>query len=131
MSVFLVRQRQERPAAVVAVVRPAHDRLIVRLDGVTTREDATKLTHVELWLPRAAVAPLADNEFFVEDLVGCEVFDLGGESRGVVRSSFWNGSQDILTVVDDAGVELLVPVVPDFLRKVDFQRRRVVVDTHE
>jgi ribosomal 30S subunit maturation factor RimM len=48
-----------------------------------------------------------------------------------VRATFWNGAQDVLSVADEAGAELLVPAVSDFLREVDLAARRLVVDTHE
>ena len=127
--VQLVRQQERRPMTLVAA-RPANEIVLIRLEGVDTREQAAALTNFELWLPRAALPALAPEEFYVEDLIGCTVVDLEGRARGTVRASFWNGAQDVLTV-DGPDGELLVPAVAEFIREVDLEARRMVVDMHE
>jgi 16S rRNA processing protein RimM len=48
-----------------------------------------------------------------------------------VRGSFWNGAQDVIRVVHDDGSELLLPAVPEYIRDVDLDEARIVVDPHE
>jgi 16S rRNA processing protein RimM len=75
-----------------------------------------------------ALPPLAPGEFYVADLIGCQVRDVGGRDRGVVKQAFWNGSQDVLEIRDAAGNELLVPAAGEFLRSVDLSARLVVIE---
>jgi 16S rRNA processing protein RimM len=128
-AVELVRKEDRRAATLVAV-RPANDVLLVRLEGVETRDQAAALTNFEVWLPRSALPALDEDEFFVEDLIGCQVVDVEGRLRGTIKSSFWNGAQDVLAL-DGPDGELLVPVVAEFIRSVDLEARRVIVDMHE
>ena len=62
-----------------------------------------------------SLPPLEPGEFYVADLIGCAV---RGRRRartvGVVRQAFWNGSQDVLEIRDQAGNELLIPAVARF-----------------
>jgi 16S rRNA processing protein RimM len=127
--VQLVRAAERREMKLVAV-RPANDMLLVRFEGVESREQAAALTNFELWLSRAALPELEADEFYVEDLLGCEVLDTEGRARGTIKSSFWNGAQDVLSVQGPDG-ELLVPAVGEFIRSVDLEARRVIVDLHE
>jgi 16S rRNA processing protein RimM len=127
--VQLVRDKDRREMTMVSA-RLANDLYLVRLEGIETRDQAAVLTNFELWLPRAALPPLDPDEFYVEDLIGCTVVDLEGRARGTVRASFWNGAQDVLTVEGPDG-EVLVPAVAEFLREVDLDARRLVVDLHE
>jgi 16S rRNA processing protein RimM len=127
--VQVVRDQIRRPMTVVAV-RPANDVLLIRLEGVDTREQAAALTNFEIWLPRASLPALASDEFYVRDLVGCTVVDVEGRVRGTVKASFWNGAQDVLTLEGPEG-EVFVPAVAEFIREVDLDARRVVVDMHE
>jgi 16S rRNA processing protein RimM len=131
LEVALVRHESDRQTLSLVHARPAANSLLARFAGIESRDAAAALTNAELWLPRASLPPLTDDEFYVEDLVGLAVVDLAGRARGAVQASFWNGAQDVLTVVDDAGAELLVPVVPDFIREVDLEARRLVVDPHD
>jgi 16S rRNA processing protein RimM len=130
LSLPLDVQVGERGMKLVAV-RPTNDAWLVRLEGVDDRDAAAALTNADLALTREALPAPEDGEFYVEDLVGCEVRDVDGRRRGVVRATFWNGAQDVLSVVDDAGVELLVPAVPEFLRAFDAEARTITVDPHE
>jgi 16S rRNA processing protein RimM len=127
--VELVRAQDRREMTLVAV-RPANDVFLVRLEGVDSREQAAALTNFELWLPRSALPALEADEFYVEDLVGCEVVDLEGRVRGTIKSTFWNGAQDVLAV-DGPDGELLLPAVGEFILSVDLEARRVTVDMHE
>ena len=130
LAVQLVQRGARRETRVVEI-RPAGQGLLVRLDGVVSREEAAALTNAELWIPRDCLPAPGEDEVYVEDLIGCEVVDVEGRPRGTVRASFWNGAQDVLTVEGPAGEELLLPAVPEFLVEVDLAARRVVVDPHE
>ncbi len=121
----------ERSLAMVSA-RPVPDGALVRFDGVATREQASELTGQDLYLPRQALPPLRPGEFYVEDLLGCAVTDTLGCSRGVVSALFWNGAHEVMVVRADGQEEdLLVPVVPDFIRELDRSAARVVVDFHD
>jgi 16S rRNA processing protein RimM len=130
LGVRLVQGDVPREIALVAV-RAAGQSLLVRFEGVEDRDQAALLTNGELWIPRDCLPAPADDEFYVDDLIGCEVVDVAGQVRGTVRNAFWNGAQDVLTVEAPGGEELLVPAVSEFIRSVDLEARRVVVDPHE
>lgn len=115
----------------LVAVRPFGDDWLVRFEGIADRDAAARLVNAELHLPRAALDALGEDEFYVEDLVGCVVLDLQGRTRGVVKHAYWNGAHDVLTVEGEGGAELLIPAVPEFIRAVDLDARRVIVDPHE
>jgi 16S rRNA processing protein RimM len=111
----------------VRSVRPTADGYLVRLAGIDSREAAAALTLAEARVPRSALPPLGEGEFYVEDIPGCVVEDQAGRSRGRARATFWNGAHDVLTVDVDGGGEELIPLVPGFVLTVDAPRRRIRV----
>jgi 16S rRNA processing protein RimM len=130
LTVELAWPGRTRPATIVDA-RPFQDEGLLRFAGVETRDAAAALTHAELRLPRAALPALGPGEFYVQDFIGCEVFDPAGARLGAIRDTFWNGTHDVLEIYDDRGQERLVPAVPEFLRAVDVHARRVVIDQPE
>ena len=94
-------------------------RPLIRLGLVSDRETAASIRGQPLLAP-AAEAPLAEDEWLSEDLVGCTVGRLG-EVRRVVRAP----SCDLLVVGED---ESLVPFVRDAITRVDLARRAIEVD---
>jgi 16S rRNA processing protein RimM len=124
--VMVVKDGRSRPFDVTAA-RPADKGWIVRLAGVDDRDTAAALTLGEVSAWRSDLPSLGPGEYYIEDVVGCTVEDEAGRALGTVQGLFWNGAHDVATVVDAAGVERLIPVVPDFVLAVDTAGRKVRV----
>jgi 16S rRNA processing protein RimM len=78
------------------------DRWLVSFEGRASREDAESLRGVVLRAP-----PLDDpGVLWVDQLLGAEVFDIGGNRLGVVHAVEANPASDLL-VVDDG---VLIPL---------------------
>jgi 16S rRNA processing protein RimM len=102
------------------------ERPIVRLEGASSREDAEALRGEALLVARAELPALADDEWWPEQLVGCEVVD-GARRIGAVRAVTGLPSCDVLEV-DRDGTTLLVPLVRDAVRSVDVRAKSIDVD---
>ena len=93
------------------------DRPIVRVSGVADRDAAGALRGEHLLVD---AGELAEGEYLVEDLIGCEVPGLGP-----VRSVVAGPSCDVLEVGPDG---VLVPLVSDAVTRVDVEARVIEVD---
>jgi 16S rRNA processing protein RimM len=100
----------------------------VKLEGVDDRAGVEALRGETISVPREEIGTLAQGEYLVDDLIGCEVVD-GTEHVGVVGDVLLMPSADLLEVERDAAVNLLVPLVADAVRAIDLEARRVDVDT--
>lgn len=94
---------------------------ILRLEGVEDRSAIEALRGEPLWVPRAAAPPLAEDEFWADDLVGCAVVD-GDRPVGEVERVLAYPSCELLVVGD-----LLIPLIGDAVRSVDLEARVVDV----
>ena len=102
-------------------------RPIVRLADCEARDAAEALRGQELRVARADVPDLAPDEYWAEELEGCEVRD-GAVVVGVVRRLLALPSCEALEVAREGEDDLLVPLVRDAVRAVDPDARRVDVD---
>jgi 16S rRNA processing protein RimM len=112
------------------IVRRAGDeqRPIVRLADCEDREAAEALRGEPLMVPRAEAPELEEEEWWEEDLVGCQVRD-GEAEVGTVRRLLGLPSVDVLEVARGEGeADLLVPLVSDAVRSVDIERRLIDID---
>jgi 16S rRNA processing protein RimM len=91
---------------------------ILGLEGVDSREQAAALSG-ELLLVAAPDAPLAEDEWLAEDLIGCEV-----EGLGPVVGILPGPSCDVLEVGDGT----LVPLIGDAVLEIDTEARRIRID---
>jgi 16S rRNA processing protein RimM len=124
-EILLVRDGVTTPHAIVAL-RPTPDGALARLVGIDTREAAAALTLAEVRVRRSQLPPLRPGEFYVDDVIGCEVVHESGRALGVVASTFWNGAQDVMVIERD-GAEELIPLLPRFVVTMDAPGRKIVV----
>jgi 16S rRNA processing protein RimM len=103
------------PTKVVAR-RHARGRPVIRLDRRVPRG-------AELQVPRDALAPPGENEYYVFQLIGLRVEEDGGDELGTVTDVVPGVANDVLQL--DTGLAL--PMVEDCVRTVDLAAGRIVV----
>jgi len=117
----------ERREAQIVALRPVDRGVLIRLEGVDTREDAQALTGATISVAPVRLAGIDEaDEFYVRDLVGC-VVSAGDTVLGPVIEVYPGAANDALVVTTDAGGQLLVPFTKDAVTELDLPGRRVVI----
>lgn len=111
--------------------RPGSNGTIARFAEVTDRNAAEALRGTELTVPRSALPPLEDGEYYHADLVGLPAVSTTGEPLGHVVSVEDFGAGDVieierLPVEDKPGARFMVPMNADAVPEWDAER--LVVD---
>ena len=115
----------------LTVVRPVKGGYAVRLTGVTQKEAADTLRGQRLWVPRAALPALPEDEFYHSDLVGLDAVDTGGAVLGRVHAVHDHGAGDLLELRPRGAAAVLVPFTQAIVPTVDLTARRLVIDAPE
>ena len=107
-----LRRADGRGTLRIDSLRPGRtpDMLVATFAGIADRDAAAALNGVELGLPRSALPPPDEDEFYHADLIGLEA-RLGDGSRfGVVAQVANFGADDLLDIRPDrGGASVLVP----------------------
>lgn len=114
---------------VVERVRYVPGGLLLKIEGVDTREAAEALRGVIIEMPREALPELASGEYYACDLVGAKV--LGPEGMlGTVRDVATYPSTDALVVeLESHGSgSVEIPLIDDFIASVDLAEH--VIEVH-
>ena len=74
-----------------------------------------------------AVASPPDGRYFVFDVIGCRVWDDHGRFLGEVTEVLEMPASDVFAVRLEAGGEILLPGVRDFVTRIDVDRQRIDV----
>ncbi|KPK12077.1 MAG: hypothetical protein AMJ62_16075 [Myxococcales bacterium SG8_38] len=123
-DVFLLGGDDEEPALVeILSTRPGPKCLLMRLAGVDSRDDAEALRGYLLCVPREALPPLEEGEFYHADLIGLEAFE-GAEPIGKVIGVIDYPSVECLKIEVPGGF-LEVPMLPEWLERVDTEEGKV------
>ena len=108
---------------VIEQVKHIGGQLFMKFAGVDNRETAKTLTNKFLTVDRADAAPLADGEFYIFDIIGCEVFD-GDKKIGTVTNVLKTGSNDVFEVDG----KNLIPALKSVVRSIDIAAKKISVD---
>ncbi|HUP96409.1 MAG TPA: ribosome maturation factor RimM [Usitatibacter sp.] len=97
-----------------------------KLAGCEDRDAAERLKGAEIAVPREALGETEEGSLFQVDLVGLEVVDEGGGRLGTVESFFETGDTSVMVV--KGARERLIPFIPAYVKSVDREGRRIMVD---
>jgi len=101
--------------------------LILGFEGIDTPEQVGQHRNQFLYVDRSDAPSLPSGEYYFHELIDLLVVDEQGGEMGVLTGILETGANDVYVVTDPAGVELLIPAIPDCIRKVDMRARRMVV----
>jgi len=109
--------------------RPTPKGFLVDLEGIAYRDLAASLRGFELILDREELDAPDEEEFYVVDLVGLEVYDEAGTRIGSVAHVLETPAHEILFIRDeDELAEYYVPFTHEHVPAVDPEGGHVVVD---
>jgi 16S rRNA processing protein RimM len=124
------RDKTER-SFVVDSMREHGGRLLVRLDGVTSRDAADGLRGSLFIVDTADLPPIEDpDEFYDHQLEGLRVRTLAGQDVGSVAEVLHTAAGEILAVTpaDGDGPEILVPFVGAIVTAVSLDDDLIEID---
>jgi 16S rRNA processing protein RimM len=125
VELHLARKGEEEKQLVrIASSRPVHEGIIVRLEGVSDREQAKAYTAAELFIPLDQVGPAGDDSFYTFELNQCRVYQ-GDELVGSVEALVESRANPYLEVSGEDGKTVLVPFVKDVIHSIDVEAGRI------
>lgn len=81
----------------------------------------------DVLVAREHAIPLEEGEYYVSDLIGCAVAEEDGTPVGELTDVLQTGANDVYVVTTEAGKEVLLPVIPDCVKQVDIENKKVTV----
>jgi 16S rRNA processing protein RimM len=105
------------------------EQLTVKFEGVADRNAAAMLRGARIGIERGLLPPPGPREFYRADLVGLEVWSLGGSRLGSLEHFVETPAHAVMVVRGER--EHWIPALPRYLRRVELEQGRVLVDWDE
>jgi 16S rRNA processing protein RimM len=102
--------------------------IVLHFSGTDSISAAETLAGLIVAIPLAERAPLAEDEVYVGDLIGCTLVDVAGETQvavGQIEDVDRSAGPVALLVVHGAAGEVLIPFAKSYLRNLDLAGKRV------
>ena len=107
-----------------------NDFLRVRFEEVNTEEDADAILNKSVYLPLTMLPKLSGNKFYFHEVIGFEIEDKRLGIFGIIQSINDTSAQPLFEVLN-GDVEILVPMIDQFLVKIDRDNKKVTMDLPE
>ncbi len=106
------------------------DFLRVKFEDVDTEEDADEIMGCEIYLPLIMLPKLTGNKFYFHEVIGFEIEDQRLGVFGKIVSINDTSAQPLFEVIN-GNVEILVPMIDQFLIKIDRENKKVIMNLPE
>lgn len=100
-------------------------KVILKIDGIDSIEDAQKLKNKNIEVKREDAAKLPKDSYYSADIIGCEVFDETGESLGNIDDIIYTGSNDVYWIKGEK--ELLIPALKTIIIDINIQNKKIII----
>lgn len=104
------------------------DTLVAKIKGFDSPETVRALTGQMLYVNKAVLPTLSDDEYYWHELIGLKVYNLEAFCLGEVSEVVNMGAHDILVVEDKMNKHLIPYVRPIFVKSINRIERTVLVD---
>jgi len=98
----------------------------VKLLDIDTEADARHLINAALYLPIETLPKLKGNKFYFHEVIGFEIWDKEEGNVGVVQRIIDHTAQPLFEI-KDGFIEILLPIVDEFVLDVDRDKKRINV----
>jgi 16S rRNA processing protein RimM len=109
----------------IVSVKNMNEHLILKLKSYNRIEEAELVRNKYLFVDRADAVNLSEDEYYTQDLIGCE-FWFEDKKFGKVLDLLNEGSCDIF-VVDHDGKDVFYPFLKELISKVDIINKKIII----
>ena len=122
-----IKNNKESKEYEIEEVKYHKNMVLMKLKGIDNIDDANLLRQSYLLVDRDKEEPLEEGVYYIVDLIGLEVYTDDGKLLGIVDDIFNTGSNDIYSVKDENGKEILLPGIDEVIKKVDLEGGKIIV----
>lgn len=100
---------------------------LMKVEGINTMNDAETLRGRTIVLRPEELPPLPEGQFYVRDILGFAAVTPEGEPIGTLKDVYSPGSTDVFVIAPPEGEDILVAAIADNIRKIDWEKKEIVV----
>ncbi len=104
------------------------NQLRVDFEDVTHEIDADNILKTDVYLPLEFLPKLTGNQFYFHEVIGFVLEDVNFGVVGKIKAINDKTAQ-ALFIVEKDDKEILIPMVDDFIKKIDRKNKKVIVNT--
>jgi len=129
-SVFVALGNNLVPFFIETISLQKGNQLRIRFEDVENEADADAILGVEVYLPLKYLPKLTGNKFYFHEIIDFDIEDVNLGYIGVI-TGVNDASAQPLFEVNANGTEVFIPMIDHFIKKVDRENNKIIVETPE
>jgi len=129
-SVFIALGNNLVPFFIEESLLQKGNQLRIRFEDVANEDDADAIMGSELYLPLEFLPKLKGNKFYFHEIIGFDIEDVNYGYVGVVKGVNDSSAQPLFEI-NSNGVDVFIPMIDNFIKKVDRENNKIIVETPE
>ena len=102
----------------------------VKFEDVSSEEEADAIMKSGIYLPLDLLPKLEGNKFYFHEVIGFKVMDVNHGEVGVIVNINDSAAQPLFEI-KKGDQEIFIPMIDDFIKKIDRENKEVHVETPE
>jgi 16S rRNA processing protein RimM len=128
--VFL-QLKEKKQAYSIENVRVSDRFVYIKFTEINSRDDAELLRNTEVLIEEKDLIQPAQDEYFVHDLIGCQVISENNDVIGVLSDVVQISSNDVYVVKNGEGIEILIPATKEVVKRVNVGQKQIIIHVLE
>lgn len=129
-SVFVEINKHLVPFFIVTSSLHKGDFLRTRFEDIDSEDDADGIMGKEVYLPLSLLPKLEGDKFYFHEVIGFDAEDQRLGNIGKIVSINDSSAQPLFEILK-GDTEILVPMIDDFIVKIDRENKKVILNTPE
>jgi len=129
-TVFLDLGKNLLPFFIKKSLLQKGNQLRVQFEDIENEADADAILKKDVYLPLNLLPELSGNQFYFHEVIGFVLEDTNFGEIGKI-SSINDKTAQVLFVVDKGDSEILIPMIDEFMKKIDRINKKIIIETPE
>jgi len=103
----------------------------IKFSEINSRNEAEVLRKAEILIEEKDLIEPGENEYFIHDLIGCQVISENKDVIGVLTDVVQITSNDVYVVQSSQGNEVLIPATEEVVKQVNIEKKQIIIHVLE
>ena len=127
LDYVLLDTGREKRKLEIEKVRFFKNLVILKFKGIDNINDIEKYKGKSLFVTRENAQPLGEDEYYIADLIGMEVYLEDGSHFGTLKDVMETGANDVYIIKTEEGKEVLIPAIYECILDVNVEAGKMEI----
>lgn len=127
--IYLSKNGNEYIKYEIVEIKESKNQVILNLKGIEDIDEAEKLKNYNIYIKNSELKefnPLSENEWYIKDLIGLDVYDEKGNHIGILKEVLELNTD--VYVIKTLDKEILIPAIKQYVKTVDIENNKMIVN---